>query len=999
MSRFYHRPENALKRAEELIAVGSNTSALSLLHEIVMSKRSRSTPLTALEPIMLKFVELCVNLRKGKMAKEGLHQYKNISQNITVTTIEMVIKKFIELSENRVSEAQAKADKISIDAVEDLEASETPESIILSTVSGEGDKDRTDREVVTPWLKFLWEAYRTALDILRNNARLELLYQSIANQAFQFCLKYARKTEFRRLCELLRTHLSTAAKYAHQAHAINLNDPDTLQRHLDTRFVQLNAAAELQLWQEAFRSIEDIHNLLGMSKKPPKPFMMANYYEKLARIFMVGENYLFHAAAWSKYYATFRQNKNLSEDEHQRMSSIVLMSALAVPIISTSKTRAGYVDADDAKPKNARLANLLRVSRPPTRESLLKEALGKAVYSRVKPQLKELYQILEVEFHPLSICKKIAPILAALTEQKDLATYVRPLHQVILTRLLQQLSQVYTTIKIDSVVQLASFPEPYSHDIHTIEKFVMNGCKKGELSIRINHQTQTLTFETDLFAAAKGTISEGPQLQSLPSEQMRLQLVRLAKRLHTAITLIDPKGVEYKAAARKSAFMEAAAHIQEERKQAADRRILIEKKKELRENEIMRKEKEEQRLRVLKQQQDQEAERIRLEEESKRREQDRVQQVRMEIEKAEAAKLAAQLAGELKGRDLKMTQELQQLEKERKEVQTKVKVLSKKFDHFERAYRREEIPLLEKDYEEQKRVDKAYYVALRKAAVESARLKHEEDIQAKARMLRIMDDYRDFRAKLQAQRDEEFEAKTAWAAEQIARAKAQRIQEVRERKEAEKRRKEREEEERALREEEERRREEERLRQEEEDIRKREVTKVEEAERQRKLEEQFLRQQERERLAEEKIARQRMELRGEAPREAERGGAETEKWRPRRAEPEAQTPSAPGKYVPPSRRAEVGGDRGGDRWRRDDGPRRDDSTRPEEISSWRQRERQEPRLDDSARGSAPVISRPIIGAGKWRARLAERGEENAPSSEKAEADDNGFTPVRRATRR
>jgi translation initiation factor 3 subunit A len=131
-------------------------------------------------------------------------------------------------------------------------------------------------------------------------------------------LKYTRKTELRRLCELLRQHLSTAAKHAHQTHSINLNDPDTLQRHLDTRFDQLNAAAELELWQEAFRSVEDIHNLLAMSKKPPKPFMMANYYEKLARIFMVGDNYLFHAAAFSKYYATVRWNKNLPEEEHQR---------------------------------------------------------------------------------------------------------------------------------------------------------------------------------------------------------------------------------------------------------------------------------------------------------------------------------------------------------------------------------------------------------------------------------------------------------------------------------------------------------------------------------------------------------------------------------------------------------------------------------------------------------------------------------------------------------
>ena len=38
---------------------------------------------------MLRFVELCVNLRKGKMAKEGLYQFKNIAQNTNVSSIEV----------------------------------------------------------------------------------------------------------------------------------------------------------------------------------------------------------------------------------------------------------------------------------------------------------------------------------------------------------------------------------------------------------------------------------------------------------------------------------------------------------------------------------------------------------------------------------------------------------------------------------------------------------------------------------------------------------------------------------------------------------------------------------------------------------------------------------------------------------------------------------------------------------------------------------------------
>ena len=81
-------------------------------------------------------------------------------------------------------------------------------------------QDRTDREEVTPWFKFLWETYRSVLDILRNNSRLEALYAMTATHAFQFCLSYKRTTEFRRLCDILRNHLANLNKCAPAALAI-----------------------------------------------------------------------------------------------------------------------------------------------------------------------------------------------------------------------------------------------------------------------------------------------------------------------------------------------------------------------------------------------------------------------------------------------------------------------------------------------------------------------------------------------------------------------------------------------------------------------------------------------------------------------------------------------------------------------------------------------------------------------------------------------------------
>jgi translation initiation factor 3 subunit A len=176
--------------------------------------------------------------------------------------------------------------------------------------------------------------------------------------------------EFRRLCETLRLHLTTVAKYSHQTHSVNLSDPDTLQRFLDTRFAQLNTSVELELWQEAFRSIEDIHNLLTMSKKTPKPSMMINYYEKLYKIFMTSGSILYHAAAWSKYYAILRTSGK-SDEELSKIAGFVLISALAVPT-SSEATEEG----EDTKGKHTRLTTLLGLSKIPTRSSLLNDAVS-----------------------------------------------------------------------------------------------------------------------------------------------------------------------------------------------------------------------------------------------------------------------------------------------------------------------------------------------------------------------------------------------------------------------------------------------------------------------------------------------------------------------------------------------------------------------------------------------------------------------------------------------
>ena len=105
--------------------------------------------------------------------------------------------------------------------------------------------------------------------------------------------------------------------------------------------------------------------------------MMANYYEKLTKIFLTSGNSLYHAAAWGRYYAIVTSIGGRSDDEMSRLAGQVLVSALAVPV-------GLHGDEDDGRSKSTRLAALLGLSRPPTRAGLLKDAVSVLVSSHAR---------------------------------------------------------------------------------------------------------------------------------------------------------------------------------------------------------------------------------------------------------------------------------------------------------------------------------------------------------------------------------------------------------------------------------------------------------------------------------------------------------------------------------------------------------------------------------------------------------------------------------------
>ncbi|KAG7528776.1 hypothetical protein FFLO_05945 [Filobasidium floriforme] len=830
MNRGFIKPETILKRSEDLLALGgpqSEQQALDSLTEVFQSNRFKKTPLPVLEPIILKLLQLCTSLRKNRLARDALGLYKIAAQQVSIPSIELVLKTFIQGAEEKLKAAQDEAKEVlgeqeagqgekqqEREDEDDLELPLQPDTLLFESlleepnaaagdaagVDGSKDKDRVERKIVTPWLRFAWEAYKTCLEVCKSNARLEVVYQQVALQAFGFCRSHSRKSEFRRLTEQLRKDLLNAQKYASQAHSINFSDPDTFSRFLDTRFQQLEVAVELELWQEAFRSVEDIHGLLMLpaAKKGLKREMMANYYEKLTRIFKAeggtGTMAVFHAAAWARYLQHAESASSGPGGVNEKAPGAVLLSALAVPL--------SQVEGVSGEGRNGqRLMALLNLNKMPTRQGMLREITNKNILHRVPSQLVDLYNALEVDFHPLTACKIIAPLVDSISKDEDYAPYIRALKPVVLARLLQSLSEVYSTISISYVMGLVKpfASGPWATNEKDLETFLMGASQRGELGVAVDHISKAITFQHEQ-AVKPVVLSEVSNLQDIAATGQTSQIARLALALQNTIQYLNPSILEDAKQARAKAFARALAEAEDERKAAVHRQAIVDRRRQKLEEINSRRLREENDAKVARAREAAVEAAAREAEAYKQREKDRVQKEIDTIRNAEAKKLAETLKArgglkvDLDGVEDLDTEKLLQLQsaqiaKEQKNIAERMRIISKRVDHLERAFRKEERPLLEDDYEKQKQADKDAHKAAIKAAQQAALEKHHLDLALKERLSRMLGDYQSAKQIIESARQEEFAQRKAEADKKIAEEKkAYRAQVLKER--AERRRKE-----------------------------------------------------------------------------------------------------------------------------------------------------------------------------------------------------------------
>lgn len=109
--------------------------------------------------------------------------------------------------------------------------------------------------------------------------------------------------------------------------------------------------------------------------------------------------------------------------------------------------------------------------------------------------------------------------------------------------------------------------------------------------------------------------------------------------------------------------------------------------------------------------------------------------------------------------------------KEKSQLNERLRIVAKRVDHLERAFRKEERPLLAADYERQKVEDRKTHEAANAAAREAAIAQQRAAIELKTRLGRMMPDYLVARELVESQRQEEFERARKAAEKKIAEEK------------------------------------------------------------------------------------------------------------------------------------------------------------------------------------------------------------------------------------
>merc|ERR1711962_1056416 len=297
-------------------------------------------------------------------------------------------------------------------------------------------------------------------------------------------------------------------------------------------------------------------------------------------------------------------------------------------------------------------------------------------------------------------------------------------------------------------------------DIHHLERLIVECARNNDMQVRIDHRTRSVHFGTDLAESQKAEVQEGPHIQAMPSEQGRTQLMSMMSVLNKSLDTIHPDRMQIETAELRTKITEAyhQSKVRDHQRLLARHKI-IEERKEWLENVNNAKMEEAKRLAVERELRDKERKEQEFKAIQAKHNQDKIKQLaQTDIGKKVLGQLDQDTIAQMDADDI-MAKQVEELEKEKKELQVRLKAQEKKQDHIERAKRLEELPLLKTEHEELKEEAKKLWAEQEKERIEDLKTNRENDVINRDRMARMREDKDKYLTNLLKERKSVYEKK------------------------------------------------------------------------------------------------------------------------------------------------------------------------------------------------------------------------------------------------
>ena len=479
-------PEDLYSKLVEL-EDNDDEKAILLVQEFIKGTKKRTWS-KSMNELMKKSIEIIISQGQIKPFKEVITFCRSLTQTNYILQFEQILKTANEFLSDKYEVSNEKFKKF-----QDKQNLVLDEDIDINEENITNAKDIIDEQQFINDQKFIWEAYKTLLDITKMHSKLFQLYIQILKDCFVFCGENKRIHEFKALCDSIRNYLFMLKKNENKpnfANKINISDSKILRLLIQSSLNQISTANKLEEWEESFKTsekiigfIEDYEKIEVIREKPGNkqkekkflkipPFFEIELYNHIQKLLWVSNYPLYHTYAMTSIQRTIENNKNklenLNEKEKQAFNNFnlgklkerIILAFLSTPIKNayTNFTKIGeelYEDSNDTEIKTCqKMMKILKINHIPSRKYLSGYLLNNNIVFNADKDVKELFDVFENEKNPIILAKKGVKYIKNILNNEEYKPYIKNIQENLIIKVLMLMPSIYKNISLTRVINL-----------------------------------------------------------------------------------------------------------------------------------------------------------------------------------------------------------------------------------------------------------------------------------------------------------------------------------------------------------------------------------------------------------------------------------------------------------------------------------------------------------------------------------------------------------------